>query len=128
MRITVACPEQLQSDSNQLAMCLALSKADVDTYKDLSWQDVDGNLYAVASFPTTKAWIHFAQNTLNRPSWDTDNIIDMDAATRSQSKLLFGYIAQRATPDTLTACLGDNGLRTIALMGLTIVEQEEGLI
>ena len=128
MRITVACPEQLQSDSNQLAMCLALSKADVDTYKDLSWQDVDGNLYAVASFPTTDAWIHFAQNALNRPSWDTDNIIDMEAATRAQGKLWFNEKALIATPDTLTACLGDNGLRTIALMGLTIVEQEEGLI
>jgi hypothetical protein len=66
-----------------------------------------------------------AQQALVRPRWDTDNIIDMDAATRAQGKLWFNEIALIATPDTLTACLGDNGLRTIGLMGLTTVEQEE---
>jgi hypothetical protein len=128
MRITVACPEQLQSDSNQLAMCLALSVADVDTYKYFSWQDADGNLYAVASFPTSDAWIHFAQNTLNRPAWDVNNVIDMDAVVRAQSKLVFGEIAIEALPDKLTACLGDNGLDVLLNMGLFAVPSDEGLI
>jgi len=128
MRITVACPEQLQSDSNQLAMCLALSAADVDTYKDLSWQDADGNLYAVASFPTTDAWIHFAQNTLNRPTWDIDSVIDMDAVFRAQSKLVFSDAAIEAVPNKLTACLGDNGLDVLLNMGLFAIPSDEGLI
>jgi len=128
MRITVACPEQLQADSNQLAMALALSVADVDTYKDLSWQDADGNLYAVASFPTNDAWIHFAQNTLNRPAWDIDSVIDMDAAIRAQSALVFSDTAIEAVPSKLTACLGDNGLDVLLNMGLfAIPSSEEGI-
>jgi hypothetical protein len=128
MRITVACPQQLQSDSNQLAMCLALSVADVDTYKDLSWQDAAGNLYAVASFPTSDAWIHFAQNTLNRPAWDVDSVIDMDAVVRAQNDLVFSDTAIEAIPNKLTACLGDNGLDVLLNMGLFAVPSEEGLI
>jgi len=128
MRVTVACPEQLQSDSNQLAMCLALSAADVDTYKDLSWQDADGNLYAVSSFPTTDTWVHYAQNTLVRPAWDIDSVIDMDAAIRAQSALVFSDTAIEAVPNKLTACLGDNGLEVLLNMGLFAIPSEEGLI
>ena len=126
MRITAACPELLQSDANQLAMCLALGPDDINTYTGLNWQDASGNLYACASWLTDSRWITMAQQTLVRPTWDTDNIIDMEAATRAQGKLLFSDTAIIATPDTLTACPGDNGLLTIGLMGLTIVEQEEG--
>jgi len=118
MRITVACPKQLQSDSNQLAMAIALSVADVDTYKDLSWQDAEGNLYAVASFPTNDTWINFAQNTLNRPAWDIDSVIDMDAVARAQGDLVFSDTAIKAVPNKLTACLGDNGLDVLLNMGL----------
>ena len=125
MRITAACPEQLQSDANQLAMCLALGPDDINTYKDLNWQDSSGNLYACASWLADPSWIAMAQGELVRPTWDTDNIIDMQAATRAQGKLWFNETALIATPDTLTACLGDNGLLTIGLMGLTIVEQVE---
>ena len=125
MRITAACPEQLQSDANQLAMCLALGPDDINTYTGLNWQDSSGNLYACASWLADPSWIAMAQGELVRPTWDTDNIIDMQAATRAQGKLWFNETALIATPDTLTACLGDNGLLTIGLMGLTIVEQVE---
>jgi hypothetical protein len=40
------------------------------------------------------------------------------------NQLVFSDTALIATPDTLTACLGDNGLRTIGLMGLTSVLQK----
>jgi hypothetical protein len=128
MRITAACPEQLQSDANQLAMCLALGPDDINTYKGLNWQDSSGNLYACASWLTNTQWIAMAQQTLVRPTWDTDNIIDMDVATRAQGKLVFNDTAIIATPDTLTACLGDNGLLVIKGMGLTSVEAEDGFM
>jgi hypothetical protein len=62
-----------------------------------------------------------AQDALVRLGWDTNNMIDMEAATRAQSQVVFGYIAVLAAPDTLTACLGDNGLDVLLNMGLFVI-------
>jgi hypothetical protein len=59
-----------------------------------------------------------AQDTLVRPEWDTDNIIDMNAALRAQDALAFSESAIQAMPNKITACLGDDGVYTLKLMGL----------
>ena len=65
-----------------------------------------------------------AQSGLQRPSWDVDNIIDMDAARRAQAALVFSLEAVEVAPDKLTACAGDNALAVLAAMGLAQVEVE----
>jgi hypothetical protein len=52
----------------------------------------------------------------------------MQAATRAQGKLWFNDSALIATPDKLTAYLGDNGLEVLLNMGLFSVHTEESLI
>ena len=49
MRLTIACPEALRDDANQLAMVLGYGPSDAETYVALNWQDAGGNLYACAS-------------------------------------------------------------------------------
>jgi hypothetical protein len=122
MRLTIACPEALRDDANQLAMVLGYGPDDALTYSGLNWQDADGNLYAVASLPVSDTFITTAQTALQRPSWDVDNIIDMDAARRAQAALVFSLTPVTAMPDKLTACVGDDALATLAAMGLTQVE------
>ena len=39
MRLTIACPATLRSDTNQLAMVLGYGPDDVQTYVALNWQD-----------------------------------------------------------------------------------------
>ena len=68
-----------------------------------------------------------AQSGLQRPAWDTDNIIDMDAARRAQAALVFSLTHVAAMPDKLTACAGDDALAVLAAMGLTQVEIEVGV-
>ena len=63
-----------------------------------------------------------AQSGLQRPAWDVDNIIDMDAARRAQAALIFSLTPVTAMPDKLTACAGDDALAVLAAMGLTQVE------
>ena len=89
MRITVACGEALISDANNLAMVLAKSEADNETYRQPTWQDTNGNVYAVTSFEVTEDWVNRAQSPLVRPDWDVNNFIDMDAANRAQAALVF---------------------------------------
>ena len=122
MRLTIACPDALRDDANQLAMVLGYGPADAETYGGLNWQDAGGNLYACASLPVSDAFVSKAQSTLSRPAWDTDNIIDMDAARRAQAALVFSLTPVTAMPDRLTACAGDDALATLAAMGPTQVE------
>ena len=122
MRLSIACTDALRSDANNLAMVLGYGPADAETYGTPNWQDADGNLYAVASLPVSDAFTATAQSGLQRPAWDVDNIIDMDAARRAQAALVFSLTPVTAMPDKLTACVGDDALATLAAMGLTQVE------
>ena len=122
MRLTIPCPAAWRPDANHFAMVLGYGPSDAETYVALNWQDADGNLYAVASLPVSDAFTTTAQSGLQRPAWDVDNIIDMDAARRAQAALVFSLTPVTAMPNKLTACVGDDALATLAAMGLTQVE------
>ncbi len=124
MRLTIACPDALRDDANDLAMVLGFGPDDALTYVALNWQDAGGNLYAVASLPVSDAFITTAQTSLQRPTWDADNHVNMAGANRAQAALVFSLTPVRAMPDKLTACAGDDALATLASMGLTQVEVE----
>ena len=122
MRLTIACPDALRADGNHFAMVLGYGPSDAETYVALNWHDVDGNLYACASLPVSDAFTTTAQSGLQRPAWDTDSHVNMDAARRAQAALVFSLTPVTAMPDKLTACVGDDALATLAAMGLTQVE------
>ena len=42
MRITIACPDALRGDANNLAMVLGYRPDDAETYVALNWQDAGG--------------------------------------------------------------------------------------
>jgi len=125
MRLTIACPDALRDDANQLAMVLGYGPDDALTYGELNWQDADGNLYACASLIVSDAFTTAAQSGLQRPAWDTDSHVSMAAASRAQAALVFSLEAVEVAPDKLTACAGDDALATLAAMGLTQVEVDE---
>lgn len=124
MRITCSCPESLISDANEYAMCLGFSEADEETYRGLNYVDTKGNLYAAASFDARDEWILFAQAPLQRPLWDKEERIDMVAAERAQTAMVFSTEALSASPTTLTALGGMDGLSALAAMGLSVVTQK----
>ena len=124
MRITIACPEDLRDDANELAMVLGYGPEDAQTYGALNWQDAEGNLYACASLPVSDVFTTAAQSALQRPVWDTDNIISMAAANRAQAALVFSPVPVLALPDKLTACVGDDALAVLTAMGLGPEVQE----
>ena len=102
MRLTIACPNALRADGNNLAMVLGYGPADAETYVALNWQDAGGNLYACASLPVSDTFTTAAQSGLQRPAWDTDNIISMAWANRAQSALVFSLTPVTAMPDNTT--------------------------
>ena len=122
MRLTIACPEALRDDANQLAMVLGYGPDDAETYGELNWLDTAGNLYACASLIVSDTFTTTAQSPLQRPAWDIDNTVNMAGAGRAQAALVFSLTPVTAMPDKLTACAGDDALATLAAMGLTQVE------
>jgi hypothetical protein len=124
-RITAAAPEALVFDSNQFAMCLGYSLADGLTFSNLNWQDANGGLYGCASWEASEAWLGKAQEPLERPSWDVDEVIDMVAAGRAQAALVVSTEAVAAYPAVLTAISGMQALDAIEAMGLSVLEPNE---
>jgi hypothetical protein len=122
MRLTFACPEALRDDANHLAMVLAEGKPDGNTYGDLNWQDAAGNLYAAASFTVRPEWIAGATSPLQRPEWDTGNLVNMAGARRAQATLVVWLGGDdpvpQAMPGKLTVVAGDNGRAALEAMGL----------
>lgn len=126
--ITAAVSETLRSDANQLAMVLAFSEADAQTFQPPRWHSGD-IAYSAASFPVRDEWVQKALSPLVRPEWDTEEIIDMAAANRAQAALVFwvpeydedGNLVTpppQAAPDKLTAIGGPDGLTALGMMGV----------
>lgn len=128
-RITVACPDAMRDDANQLAMVLGHGPDDGKTYGALNWQDAQGNLYAVASFEARAEWVTAAQSALQRPAWDVwvdgdGYIINMTGAERAQAALVFWSgdgAVPRAGPAILVSVGGMSASSALAAMGLTPV-------
>jgi len=127
MRLTIACPELMRDDANNLAMVLGYGPSDAETYGSLNWLDTAGNLYACASLSVSDAFTTTAQSGLQRPAWDTDSHVNLAGANRAQAALLFSLTPVTAMPDKLTACVGDDALAVLAAMGLTQVEVDVGV-
>lgn len=123
MRATIACPQGMIDDGNQMAACMGLSLADLNTFGEASYQDEAGNRYAVCSAAMTPRVLQaVGAGQLPRPTFDTDNQINMTGAARALSALVMG--ADLATPDKITAVIDMDPGSAIAAMGLTPVPTE----
>ena len=115
---TIAVPEPLIPDANQLALALGESSADDQTFGAASYQDAGGNLYAVCSTVAKPVFAEKASQPLQAP--DHTPGVDLEAATRAHALLqINGGIA---TPDVIAVVLGGSAERAqdhIAVLGLT---------
>jgi len=125
-RATIAAPAAHIPDANQLALCLGESSADDRTFSTASYQDADGNLYAVCSTVAKSVFAQLAGLPLQAP--DHAPGMDLEAATRAQALLRIN--GGTASPDVIAVILGnrlESAQDHIAALGLERVQQE-GLI
>ncbi|RID91559.1 hypothetical protein D2N39_12725 [Gemmobacter lutimaris] len=120
--ITIACPEALIADANQLARCIGYGPDDDQTYGAASWQDAGGNRYAVASGPVGAAFPQAAASLLASPQWGAD----MAAAARAQAAIRIWTEDQpiTASPDHIAVVIGDDARAALAGLGVTQVPEE----
>ena len=120
-RATIASPVTHIADANQLALCLGESSADDQTFNAATYQDAEGNLYAVASTVAKPIFAQVAGLPLQAPDHSPD--MDLAAATRAQALLqINGGIA---TPNVIAVILGgstESAQDHIAALGLLPVD------
>ena len=122
-RATIATPITHIPDANQFALALGESSADDRTFTTASYEDADGNLYAICSTVAKTVFAQLAGQPLQAP--DHAPGMDLVAATRAQSLLQIN--GGTASPDAIAVILGDrleSAQDHIAALGLTRVEQE----
>ena len=119
-KATIAAPAAHISDANQLALALGGSSADDQTFVGASYQDAQGNLYAVCSTVAKSIFAEFAGQPLQAP--DHSPGMDLAAATRAQALLQINN--GTASPDVIAVILGDrleSAQDHIAALGLSRV-------
>ena len=122
-KATIATPAAHIQDANQLALALGESSADDQTFTTASYQDAQGNLYAVCSTVAKPVFAEMAGQPLQAP--DHAPNMDLEAATRAQSLLQIN--GGKASPEVIAVILGDrleSAQDHIAALGLTLIEQE----
>lgn len=115
MRVTIACPEAMIADANQLMRCVGQSAADDDTFAPASWVDGAGNRYSAASMLVPSDWQTTVMGTLSAPEWGAD----MTAAGRARVDMLF---AVAADPSRIAVIVGDDPQAAIAALGIAVAE------
>ena len=119
-RATIATPTDHLTDANQLALFLGESTQDDRTFTSASYQDADGNLYAVCSTVAKPIFAELAGQPLQAPDHAPD--MDVEAATRAQALLQIN--GGKATPDVIAVILGgrlESAQDHIAALGLSRV-------
>ena len=123
-RATIAAPAAHIQDANQLALCLGKSSADDQTFTTASYQDAEGNLYAVCSTVAKPIFAQLAGQPLQAP----DHAPDMDLAAATRAQALLQVNDGIAAPDVIAVILGgrlESAQDHIAALGLTRVEQDD---
>ena len=119
-KATIATPASHIPDANQLALALGESSADDRTFSTASYQDAQGNLYAVCSTVAKPVFAELAGQPLKAPDHAPD--MDLAAATRAQALLqINGGIASQ---DVIAVILGgrlESAQDHIAALGLSRV-------
>jgi len=122
-KATIATPASHIPDANQLALALGESSADDRTFSTASYQDAQGNLYAVCSTVAKSIFADLAGQPLQAPDHAPD--MDVEAATRAQALLQIN--GGTASPDVIAVILGDrkeSAQDHIRAMGLTPMPQD----
>jgi hypothetical protein len=116
MRATIAVPETMIADANQLARALGLGPDDDATFGAPIWQDAGGDRYAAASMVVGEGWLDLLAAPLAAPSWGAD----MAAAERARAAVQVGAPAGAGR---IAVCVAEPASAGLAALGITPVEE-----
>lgn len=119
--LTISCPEAYITKANNLARCIGYSEADGETFTSASYQDIDGNLYAVASGLVQPAFVTDAMSPLIEPAWGADMIQANEAQAIIEIWTEESEV-QTVSPNKIVAIIGYEVQKSLSMLKLIIKE------
>ena len=122
-RMTLAVPEALMPQANQLALIAGESPDDVNPFAAANWQDADGNLYAVCSTVIKPVVLGMFGINLSNITLPTHAVnADVVAAQQALDKVVMYKQGDKASTANIMCAIDFEPLQAFSDMGLTIVE------
>jgi len=115
-RVTIAAPESMMPEANHLACIMGESSADIETFKQASYQDAQGNLYAVCSTVVTDTFMQAQSEGLPPTPAHAEGVADPALAQAAYDSL--------NAEGGLMMVVNDNPQAAIEQMGLEAIKQE----
>ena len=124
-------PATLTEAPNHLAACLN-GPDDIHTWGHVTGTR-EGVEYGTRNLLVAPVFLQMAGSPLERPEWDTDEMIDMDKAQQAQAAItMIQYDGETplptANPDTIFVIVGAELETALAAWGLDAVPDEEDLL
>lgn len=124
-RMSLAVPQALMPQANQLALIVGVSEYDDKTFTAANWQDADGNLYAVCSTvikPVVLGLFGINLSNITLPAHAIN--ADVTAAQQALDKVVMYKQGDKASTANIMCAIDFEPLAAFDDMGLTIVETD----
>ena len=124
-RMSLAVPQALMPQANQLALIVGESEHDNETFTVANWQDKDGNLYAVCSTvikPVVLGLFGISLADITLPAHASN--ADITAAEQALDKVVMYKQGDQASTAKIMCAIDFEPLQAFADMGLTIIESD----
>ncbi|OLF36509.1 hypothetical protein BTW00_05325 [Psychrobacter sp. C 20.9] len=124
-RMTLAVPEALMPQANQLALIVGESSDDDKTFAAANWQDKDGNLYAVCSTAIKSVVLGLFGVSLTDITLPTHAVnADVTAAQQALDKVVMYKQGDKVSTAKIMCAIDFEPLAAFDDMGLTIIESD----
>lgn len=124
-RMSLAVPQSLMTQANQLALIVGESEHDDKTFTTANWQDADGSLYAVCSTvikPVVLGLFGINLSDITLPNHAIN--ADVTAAQQALDKVVMYKQGDKASTASIMCAIDFEPLQAFSDMGLTIIEVE----
>lgn len=124
-RMSLAVPQAIMPQANQLALIVGVSSDDDKTFTAANWQDKDGNLYAVCSTVIKSVVLGLFGISLTNITLPAHAINgDVTAAQQAMDKVVMYEQGVTVTPDSIYIGIDIEPLLFFEQIGLTIVDNK----
>lgn len=122
-RMSLAVPQTLMTQANQLALIVGVSEHDDKTFTTTNWQDKDGNLYAVCSAVIKPIVLSLIDTPLADSPLQTKGA-DLSLAQQALDKVVKYNQGDKASTSSIMCAIDFEPLQAFTDMGLTIIESD----
>lgn len=124
-RMSLAVPQALMPQANQLALIAGVSEHDDKTFTIANWQDKDGNLYAVCSTvikPVVLGLFGISLSNITLPAHAIN--ADVTAAQQALDKVVMYKQGDKVSTDKIMCAIDFEPLAAFEDMGLMTTNNE----